>query len=208
MMVTAITPVDKRKSKVFLEEGFAFVLYRGELEQFGIREGEELEEGTYRQILTEILMGRAKERALYLLSASAKTEGWMRRKLTQGGYPAEAVDYALNFLKEYRYIDDRVYTESFIRSGCGRKSRRQIMYDLQQKGVSKELIAEVLEEFPVDEEKGVRALVVKRMKGKKGLSREEKSHLAGYLGRKGYSFDVINRVITDFEASGAQEWQD
>ena len=36
MMVTSITPVDKKKSKVFLEEGFAFVLYRGEVERFGI----------------------------------------------------------------------------------------------------------------------------------------------------------------------------
>ena len=39
MMVTAVIPVDKRKSKVFLEEGFAFVLYRGEVERYRIEEG-------------------------------------------------------------------------------------------------------------------------------------------------------------------------
>lgn len=208
MRVTSVTPVDKRKCKVFLEEGFAFVLYRGELEQYGIREGEELEEETYRRILTETLMGRAKERSLYLLGACAKTESWMRRKLSQAGYPAEAVDYALDFLKEYRYIDDKAYAESFIRSAGRAKSRRQIIFDLQQKGVSKELITAALEEYPMDEEEGARALVIKRMKGKTGISRQEKGRLAGYLGRKGYSFDVINRVLRDFEASGDSEWQD
>ncbi len=44
MMVTAVIPVDKRKSKVFLEEGFAFVLYRGEVERYRIEEGRELED--------------------------------------------------------------------------------------------------------------------------------------------------------------------
>ncbi len=80
MMVTSITPVDKKKSKVFLEEGFAFVLYRGEVERFGIEEGKELEEAVYRRILDEVLLGRAKERALYLLKSSGKTESWMKKK--------------------------------------------------------------------------------------------------------------------------------
>lgn len=205
MTVAAIIPVDKRKSKVLLEEGFAFVLYRGELEQFGIQEGEELGEDTFHRLLTEILMDRAKERALYLLGASAKTESWMRRKLSGEGYPAEAVDYALNVLKEYHYIDDRAYTEAFIRFTCGKKSLRQIEFELQQKGVSKELIRSVLEEFPVDEEESARGLLVKRLKGRTEITREERNRLAGYLSRKGYSLDVINRVIREFETSGSLE---
>ena len=92
MMVTSITPVDKKKSKVFLEEGFAFVLYRGEVERFGIEEGKELEEAVYRRILDEVLLGRAKERALYLLKSSGKTESWMKKKLSDCGYPEDAVD--------------------------------------------------------------------------------------------------------------------
>ena len=141
-------------------------------------------------------MDRAKERALYLLGASAKTESWMRRKLSGEGYPAEAVDYALNVLKEYHYIDDRAYTEAFIRFTCGKKSLRQIEFELQQKGVSKELIRSVLEEFPVDEEESARGTEI---------TREERNRLAGYLSRKGYSLDVINRVIREFETSGSLE---
>ena len=54
MMVTAVIPVDKRKSKVFLEEGFAFVLYRGEVERYRIEEGRELEDTVYEEILRDI----------------------------------------------------------------------------------------------------------------------------------------------------------
>ena len=41
MMIQGIVSVDKRKCKVFLEEGFAFLLYKSEAERYGIKEGEE-----------------------------------------------------------------------------------------------------------------------------------------------------------------------
>ena len=106
MMVTAVIPVDKRKSKVFLEEGFAFVLYRGEVERYRIEDGRELEEGVYEEILRDILRPRSKEYALHLLKDSGKTEKWMKEKLGKAGYPKEAVEYAVNFLKEYHFLDD------------------------------------------------------------------------------------------------------
>lgn len=208
MMVTAITPVDKRKSKVFLEEGFAFVLYRGEIGRFGIEEGRDLEEEVYRRIVNEVLSGRAKERALYLLKSSGKPENWMRRKLQEAGYPQEAVDYAMNFLKEYGFIDDRAYAESYVRSYGGKKSRRQLVYELQQKGVPKDYIEETFSSQEVDDVENARQLLRRRMKGKNEISYEEKGRLSAYLGRKGYSYEVINRVIREFGEREDEEWQD
>lgn len=208
MMVTAITPVDKRKSKVFLEEGFAFVLYRGEVERFGIEEGRELEEEVYQRIIEEVLSGRAKERALYLLQSSGKPENWMRKKLQDAGYPQEAVDYAMNFLKEYRFIDDKSYAESYVRSYGGKKSRRQLVYELQQKGVSKDYIEEAFSSQEVDDVENARQLLRRRMKGKNEISYEEKGRLSAYLGRKGYSYEVINKVIREFMDREDEEWQE
>ena len=184
MMVTSILPVDKRKSKVFLEEGFAFVLYRGEVERFGIEEGKELEADVYQRILTEVLLGRAKERALYLLKSSGKTEAWMKKKLKEAGYPEEAVDYAMNFLKEYGFINDRAYAESYVRSYGNRKSRRQLVYELSQKGVSQEEISEAFSQNQVDDVENARQLLRKRLKGKTGISYEEKGRLYAFLGRR------------------------
>lgn len=198
MMVTAITPVDKRKSKVFLEEGFAFVLYRGEVERFGIAEGEELREEVYQRILDEVLSGRAKERALYLLKNSGKPENWMRKKLLDAGYPREAVDYAMDFLKEYRFVDDRAYAESYVRSYGGKKSRRHLVYEMKQKGIAQEYIEAAFDHSEVDDVENARQLLSRKMKGKTEISYEEKGRLAAFLGRKGYSYEVINRVIREF----------
>ena len=74
MEITAVEPLDKRRSKIFLEEKIAFVLYRGELRTYQIEEGGELSEENYKQIVEEVLIKRAKERALYLLKDRDRTE--------------------------------------------------------------------------------------------------------------------------------------
>ena len=49
-MVTKVEPLTKTKFKVYLDGGFAFVLYKGELSRFGIREGVEIPEETVEKI--------------------------------------------------------------------------------------------------------------------------------------------------------------
>ena len=205
MMVTAVIPVDKRKSKVFLEEGFAFVLYRGEVERYRIEEGRELEDEVYEEILRDVLRPRSKAYALHLLKDSGKTEKWMKEKLGKAGYPREAVEYAVNFLKEYRFLDDNAYAQSYVRSYAGKKSRRQMVYEMQQKGVDPSYIEEALDQSPVDEEESARQALARRLKGKQEASYQEKGRLAAFLGRKGYSFEVINRVLREIKTAENQD---
>ena len=80
MQIMAVTPFDKRRSKVLISEDFAFVLYNGEIRRYHIEEGAELTEERYRQILDEVLRKRARERAIYLLKADEEAE----RRLLSG----------------------------------------------------------------------------------------------------------------------------
>ena len=44
MLVTQVTEVTKSRSKVYIDQEFAFVLYKGELRLYEIEEGKELKE--------------------------------------------------------------------------------------------------------------------------------------------------------------------
>lgn len=195
MIVTSIAPVDKRKCKVFVDEGFAFVLYRGEIRRYGIEEGRDLPETAYRLIETEVLNKRARDRCVYLLKASDKTEGQIRQKLKDDGYPQPVIDRTVALLSKYHYVDDQAFAMRYVENSGARKSRRQMAYELRQKGVDGELVAEAIREAAPDEEDAIRHLVQKRAGDAKDLSREELSKLYGYLGRKGYSFESIRRVL-------------
>ena len=81
MIVKAVVPVDKRKCKVFLEGDFAFVLYKSEAARFHIEEGNDLPAKTYEMIEEEILLKRARDRALYLLQSQGRTQAEMIKKI-------------------------------------------------------------------------------------------------------------------------------
>lgn len=91
MIVSGITPADKRRSRVYLDGSFAFVLYNGEIKRFHIEEGEELAQELYSQIMDEVLCRRARERMLHLLKSTSRTELEIRRKA--GGGPLSPAGY-------------------------------------------------------------------------------------------------------------------
>lgn len=195
MIVMEIVPVDKRRSKVFLDEDFALVLYRGEINRFGIKEGEELSEDTYQEILNDVLFKRARERVLYLLKASDKTEQELVRKLKDGGYPKEAIEYAVGFVKEHRFINDEDYGKRYVEFNSRRKSEKQIQFELQRKGLDKEMIRDILKEQSVDEEAQIQAYIRKKRIDPQELDRKERSKVMASLGRKGFSYEAVNRVL-------------
>ena len=68
MIVTRVEAVTKTKYKVYVDGQFAFILYKGELSRFHIAEDQELSQESYEKIRTEVILKRAKLRAMHLLN--------------------------------------------------------------------------------------------------------------------------------------------
>ena len=66
MTVTRIESVTKTKFKVYVDDQFAFVLYKGELSRYQIQEGTELSQNMLDTIETEVVLKRAKARAMMI----------------------------------------------------------------------------------------------------------------------------------------------
>ena len=83
MVVTRVEAVTKTKYKVYVDGQFAFILYKGELSRFHIAEDQELSQESYEKIRTEVILKRAKLRAMHLLNDMWRTEAQHREKLTR-----------------------------------------------------------------------------------------------------------------------------
>lgn len=121
---------------VHLEGAESFPLYRKELVMFGISEGAELSEDSYRRIMEELLTKRARRRVMYLLQKMDRTEYQLRKKLQESHYPALVIEDAIAYVKGFHYIDDVRYAWNYIDFRKADQSRRQIMMSLQEKGIS------------------------------------------------------------------------
>lgn len=206
MKITQIVELSKSRSKVYIEQEFAFVLYKGELRLYQIREGGEIEDKVYDTIMKEVLPKRAKLRAMKLLMSREYTTAQLRTKLRQGFYPEEVIQNALDYVSAFHYTDDLRYAEDFITSHESVRGRRRIEQDLLHKGISKEIIEKA---WKVWEEKGgsqdetamINSFLEKRNYNPEKTDYKEQQKLFAFLIRKGFSGEQIRRALrTDFDS--------
>ncbi|MCR5687164.1 MAG: recombination regulator RecX [Lachnospiraceae bacterium] len=214
MMVTGLEPFPKGKGRVavYLNDKFAFVLYKGELSDYGLEEGIHVDDVLYERILSETLIPRAKKRGMNLLKTMDRTEYDVRHKLSEGGYPQEAVDAAISYLKSYRYIDDMRYASEYIRFKSSSMSRKQIHTRLSAKGIGREVTeaafaehdAEARDDDGTSEKELIRKLILKKHpSGCADLTFDEKQKLYAYLYRKGFPVSLIDEVVSGDGVSGS-----
>lgn len=202
MIVTKTEPLTKTKFKVYIDGQFAFVLYKGELSRFHIREGEEISGETVTKIHEEVIKKRAKLRAMHLLEDMDRTEAALREKLRLGYYPEEAVDEAVRYVKSFGYLDDARYAENFVRSRQGSKSAREIQALLLKKGLSGDMIEAVFEKCREDsgdaEQEAVRKILKKKRFDPDMADEAQIQKIYAYLGRKGFRYDTVRQVIQNY----------
>ena len=203
MTVTGIVELDKRRNKVFLDGEFAFVLYKGELRDYKITVDAELGMEQYQEIMTELLPRRAKIRAMNLLTARAYTESKLRQKLKEGFYPEQIVEQAIEYVKSYGYVDDRAYAAEYISYHADKLNQQQIEQKLLQRGLSKEMIRQALEEFfakegSIDEIAQITKLLERKHDRKENMTVEEQQRIRAMLYRKGFRSDNILKAMDAF----------
>lgn len=197
MIIDRIEILDKKRRKLFADGEFLFALYLGEIRQFGLEEGGELSEELYQKILREVIFKRARERAVYWLKCSARTEEELRRKLRDGSYPSAAVEYVIELLKRYGYIDDEEYARNFIEVHSRGKSCAELTAQLGRKGISRACVSRLMEENPINEEEQIRRILEKRRFSPGEADQKETAKQISYLMRKGFSYDTVRRVISE-----------
>ncbi|MDR0608167.1 MAG: recombination regulator RecX [Candidatus Peribacteria bacterium] len=137
------------------------------------------------------------EYALSYLSRYPKTEQEMRILLYKKGYDSDQVSSTMEHLKKNHVINDEKYTESYLYSEIVKKGKPVfvIKQKLQQRGINKKLIDEVIEGMKDDISEGIANTIRKELdtykkKGVEGFDSIQK------LMRKGYRLQDIKEVIT------------
>ncbi len=143
------------------------------------------------------VLKRAKLRAMHLLNTMGRTEYQLRQKLVHDLYPEDVIEQAIAYVKSFGYINDKEYARSYIDSRKDKKSRKELYMQLSQKGVDKELLEEVFDEYydSVDSQTAIRKLLDKKKYDPEQSSPKDTQKILGYLMRKGFSYEDIRQVI-------------
>lgn len=201
MTVTGIKEITKSRMKIEIDGEFAFVLYKGELRVYGIKENQEISEEVYQKILTEVLSKRAKLRAMNLLKSRAYTSFQLKEKLEMGGYPGEIIEEAIDYVTSFGYVNDNQYAIDFIEYNKETKSKNRIFTDLYKKGISRDMIEEAWDDVVGEERAELEREQIVYWINKKNFSPEtaslqEKQKMMAFLYRKGFSNETIRSVLS------------
>lgn len=195
MIITDILPIDKKRSKVYIDESYAFPLYFGELRKYNIKVDEEISQDTYQEIMTEVILKRCKIRAMNILIKYDKTEKQIRDKLAQGFYPEEVIEDTIAYMKSYGYIDDGRYVSNYLIRNKSFKSRKQIFAKLSAVGITKENIRRVVDEMENNEAEAIKKIVQKKKFDINTATFDERRKMYQLLLRRGFEYADIDKVL-------------
>lgn len=201
MIITGIKEITKSRVNVEIDSEFAFVLYKGELRVLGIREGEEIKEDVYHEIVNQILPKRAKMRAMNLLKSRSYTTAQLKEKLEKGGYPEKIIAEVIEYVSSFGYVNDGQYAEDYIEYHKESRSKTRIVTDLLKKGIPINLIerawdASVGCDRQELEKKQIYYWIDKKHFSTKTATPKERQKMMAFLYRKGFSTEIIRNVLS------------
>lgn len=145
----------------------------------------------------------ALEKAMRILSVSAKSGHELADKLLKSGYGPTEAQAAVEECQKRGYINDALLALDLTASSLSRGSgTRKIRQKLLRKGLDRELVSQALEENKAFEPESARqALAFKwRMLSRETDLRKKKAKAFRFLAGRGYPADLAARLISEISS--------
>ncbi len=141
------------------------------------------------------------DKALNYLSFKARTEHELREYFEKKKYAQDSIDKVIDKLAEYHYIDDSGYVRQYCETNAfgKRQGRAKLRQDLIRRGISEELLEQILIYVPdEDEAEFARAHFQKAMTKTEGEPyRRRLPRIQNYLFRRGFSGETVSALLRE-----------
>ncbi|MBO5544959.1 MAG: regulatory protein RecX [Oscillospiraceae bacterium] len=220
MIVRSLKALSSDRIQVLFDDGTESTLPTDLILRHNLHAGAEFPADFLQQLAMESESLRARDRGLSLLSYRMHSAKELRDKLLRKGFEASAVENAIAWLKDKAWLDDSRFASelavSYLRKGFG---KRRVFSELLRRGISRDLIAEVMDQLESESEeaaevspqaegygntqvlirRGTDRYLEKHLKNPE--DRDEVRRVKSALFRKGYSSHDISLALERFQES-------
>jgi regulatory protein len=185
---------DKERISVYLDGEFAFGLTAAA--GAGLRTGQELTEADIAALQDKEQYEKAKRGAIDLISRRPRSTTEIAQNLRRKEVPEVVIERVIVRLTELELLNDATFAAFWVeqREAFKPRSRLALGQELRQKGISRELIDEALQDF--DETAAAQQAALKQARQWSHLPEQEfRNKLGAYLQRRGFSYDAVREVI-------------
>ena len=187
--------------RITSESGRVWIVHRGTYRKLGLQSGDEVDPDTLSENIETLERAEARESAVRSLSLSGRSRNELAEMLLRKGFSEGQAEDTLSWVLENGFIDEATQLEDFVESRIGREGTVRLKQRLLTKGYAKRDIDEALKRFEGDDAQYTGALELAQRKAPLYQEKDPtrwKDKLWAWLYGKGYSSDVIRRVLKNF----------
>lgn len=197
MRITGIAPRRKGLSQLYVDGEAAVLLDTQLLLLEGVQEDMEISDERLHELIQKSDARRAREKALYLLEYRSHSQKELADKIARTAATREAAEEAATHMARIGLVDDAQYGRDLARMLFQRKKfgARRVRQELRQKGIDRDLIDEILEEYAETDNTQVILEILSRKYAAYAQDEKVKRRAVAALQRFGYSYDDIRQAI-------------
>ena len=194
MQITEFKKIGKtNRYRVFVDDQFFAVLLDETIVLNNLKTNSDYELDYLNKIVFEGQKKVALDNAISVISKFSKTEKEMIKFLKDKGFLQESIEFAVQKLKEYNYINDNNYAKNFIASKQNSKGKKAIFFELKMKGIDENIIKNNL--VNLESQDNILVNLATKFAKNKQNDPKLKEKLFRHLVGKGFDFEEVNRVI-------------
>ncbi len=178
---------------VFLNGKYEFSLDLTQVVEFKLKVGLEISPEKLAEYKSASEFGKLYQRALEWVLTRPRSEkevyDYLYKKIYEKKLDKDFAGEITRRLKSKNYINDKNFAEWYVENRFVKKgiSRKRLKMELMKKGVSQEIIDEVL--GGRNEEEELRKMIARKR------SKYDDEKLVAYLCRQGFSYDLVKRLV-------------
>ena len=180
---------------VFVDDKFSFSLDISQVVDLKIKVGLLVSAADLAEFKKASEFGKLYQRALEWVLVRPRSERELRdylyKKIYEKKLDKNYIDRIIEKLKDKKYVDDLKFAEYYVENRFSKKgiSLKRLKMELLKKGVSKEIIEEVLAGSSRNEEEEIKKVILKKR------SKYDDEKLTAYLVRQGFQYDLVRELV-------------
>jgi regulatory protein len=210
LIITKIEQQNKNKKRYSLFSGDEFIIGVSDATfvELALHQGMRLSEKILDQIKRKEKLAAIREQAWRYLARREHSIKELSQKLARKNFTPTLISFLINDLKTKDYLNDQRYARQLLNDEINLKKNGPLLIkgNLLKKGIEINLTNELLDELYTENKQteNCDCLAGKKLKSL-GWSRKCRKSLVSFLTRKGFTWETISRIISDFDLNHRDE---
>ena len=190
---------------VYVNNKYAFSLDISQVVELGVKVGRVISSAELEEFKKASEFGKMYQRALeWVLMRPRSTKecrDYLYKKIYEKKLDKKYIDLIIEKLQAKKYLDDRRFAEYYVENRFVKKgvSEKRLRMELMKKGVSKDVVDEVMAGSERNDREEILKIIVKKR------NRYDDEKLVAYLCRQGFSYQLSKELVEESSSDSMDE---